>query len=261
MAADYGDRRLEVFAGSVSIPVLRELIPVFQEKTGATVRLHVGGSGAMLSQMILSGRGDVYLPGSSDFMELAKERGLVDPKTERRLAYLLPTLCVAADNPKNINSLDDLSKPGVRVALGRPDTVCVGLYGVEVLERAGLAEKVRPNVVAYTESCTKTAQLLSMGLVDAVLGWDVFAAWNGGEIKVIPLSPDELARVGYIPVAVTKNASEPELAALFVSLFSGEEGAQAYRRNGYLTEIPAALTSGNPSLEIGGRYLLPDGWK
>jgi molybdate transport system substrate-binding protein len=73
------------------------------------VLLHFGGSGAMLSQLSLTGRGDLYLPGSSDFMLRAREQGKVEPETEVRLAYLLPALLVAKGNPKQLHGLADLA--------------------------------------------------------------------------------------------------------------------------------------------------------
>jgi molybdate transport system substrate-binding protein len=44
---------------------------LFEQRTGAKVILHFGGSGQMLAQLKLAQRGDLYFPGSSDYMELA----------------------------------------------------------------------------------------------------------------------------------------------------------------------------------------------
>ena len=198
----FDQRPLEVFAGSASKPPLEQLAASFEEKTGAKILLHFGGSGQMLSQMKLTGRGDIYFPGSSDYMERAKREGLAAPDTERRVAFLVPAINVVRGNPKNIQTLEDLAKPGVRVGIARPDAVCVGLYAIEILEKAGLSGAVRSNIVTCAESCEKTAQLVSLGAVDAVIGWSVFEHWDPQRIQTIPLKPHQIPRIGYIPMAV-----------------------------------------------------------
>ncbi len=252
---------LEVFAGSAARPPLEELARRFHERTGTEVQLLFGGSGAVLAQMELSGRGDVYLSGSSDFLEVARERGLLEPGSEVRFAYLLPVLAVAKGNPRAIRRLEDLARPGLRVGMARPETVCVGLYGVEVLERSGLAEAVRPNVVNTAESCLKTAQMLSLGLVDAVLGWDVYDDWDPARIEVVPLPPGQVPRIGYMAAAVAATARDRRSARRFVAYLAGAEAQAVLRRHGYLATLEEARRLARPDTPVGGRFLLPAGWR
>ena len=254
-------RSLEVYAGSASKPAVQDLAAAFEERTRARVHVHFGGSGALLSQMQLARRGDVYLPGSSDFMELAKRRELVDSLSEVRLFYLVPAIAVARGNPQGIRSLEDLARPGLRVGIARPETVCVGLYGVEALERSGLAERVRPNIVNWAESCEKTAQMLSLGLVDAVLGWDVFDDWDPARIETVPYPPERVPRIGYAPAAVSVFAREPDLGRQFLAFLSGPEGKEAFRRHGYLASLEEARAIARPDTPVGGEFPLPEGWR
>ena len=136
---------------------------MFEDKTGCRMLLHFSGSGAMLSQMKLTRRGDLYFPGSSDFMELAKREKLVVPDTEKLVVYLLPAINVPADNPKKIEKLADLGKPGVRVGIARPDTVCVGLYAVEVMTHNKVVDLVKPRIVTNAESAQKVSSSISPG--------------------------------------------------------------------------------------------------
>ena len=75
--------RLLIFAGAASKPATEEAVKIFQEKTGIPVDVIFGGSGFVLSQMKLTRKGDLYFPGSSDFMEIAKKDGFVFPETEK----------------------------------------------------------------------------------------------------------------------------------------------------------------------------------
>ena len=87
---------LRAFVGSASKPAMIEAATAFEIETGIHVELDFGGSGSMLSQMILSNRGDLYCPGSPDYMELAIAKQVVDPQTVRVVSYLVPAINVAA---------------------------------------------------------------------------------------------------------------------------------------------------------------------
>lgn len=156
-AAGVTEKRLIAFCGSASKPVLEEAVESFYKETGIRVDLNLGGSGTMLSQMKLAQRGDLYIPGSPDYMVKAIRDGIVDRDSAAILAYLIIAIDVQHGNPKHIKTLSDLAKPGIRVAIGNPEAVCVGLYAVEVLERIGLLTKVQKNIVTHAPSCEATA--------------------------------------------------------------------------------------------------------
>ncbi|MBX3125736.1 MAG: molybdate ABC transporter substrate-binding protein [Polyangiaceae bacterium] len=257
----FAGQRIELFIGSASKPPTEAAAAAFEKKSGATLELHFGGSGKMLSEMKLSERGDIYFPGSSDYMEIAKREGLVDPASEQRVVYLLPAINVVRGNPKAIKSVADLAKPGMRVGIARPDTVCVGLYAVELLESLGLAAAVKPNIVTHAESCEKTAQLVSLRTVDAVLGWEVFEHWDPKNIETIYLPPEQVTRIGYIPAAVGKNARLPALARAFIAFLIDEEGRAIYRRWHYATSVEEARERAMPSTPVGGEWQLPPAWQ
>lgn len=254
-------KALEVFVGSASQPATEEAASRFEEQTGIRINLHFGGSGRMLSEMKLSGRGDLYFPGSSDYMELAKKEKLVRPETERIVVYLILAINVPKGNPKGIRSLEDLARPGIRVGIARPDTVCVGLYAVQALEKSGLSQKVRRNIKTQTPSCTKTAQVVSLNLVDAILGWRVFAYWNPEKIETVLLRPDQIPRIGYIPIAVSSFSKNPERAQSFIDFLLSDTGRAIFRRWNYLVTEGEARRFVLPETPVGGTWDLPEDWK
>ena len=125
---------LMVFAGAASKPPAEEAAKAFEARTGVKVDLIFGGSGYVLSQMILGKKGDVYFPGSSDYMELAKKKQAVFPDTEKIIVYLVPAINVQKGNPKNIKTMKDLTRPGLKVAIANPEGVCVGAYAIEIIQ-------------------------------------------------------------------------------------------------------------------------------
>jgi len=261
---DADSKSLLIFAGAASKPATEEVARLFGQKNGLEVRATFGGSGFVLSQMKLARKGDVYFPGSSDFMEKAKREALVFPETERIVAYLIPALNVQRGNPRHIRSLKDLLKPGIRLAIADPEAVCVGMYAAEVIEKNFTPEEregLRKNLATTLESCEKTANAISLKVVDAVIGWEVFAHWNPLRIETVFLKPEEVPRIGYIPAAVSCFTIDRALAERFVHFLTSPEAKAVFKGHGYIMSLEEARKYTLPSTLVGGEYSLPNAWK
>ncbi len=262
--AESSPPRLLIFAGAASKPATEEVIDSYKKKFGISVDVIFGGSGFVLSQMKLAKKGDLYFPGSSDFMEKAKKEGLVFPETEKIVVYLIPAINVQKGNPKGIHSLKDLTHRGVRVAIANPEQVCVGTYAIEIIEKnLTIFEKkaFKTNLVNYTESCEKTATIVSLKAVDAVLGWRVFQYWDPERIETIYLKPNEISRIGYIPIAVSKFTRDKDLAQQFLDFLLSSQGKNIFQKHHYLMDLDEAHRFVNPNTPVGGEYALPVEWR
>jgi molybdate transport system substrate-binding protein len=262
--AQSSPKRMMIFSGAASKPATEEAVRIFQEKYGIPIDVVFGGSGFILSQMKLAKRGDLYFPGSSDFMEMAKKEDLVFRESEKILVYLIPAINVQKGNPKRIGSLKDLTKDGIRVAIANPEMVCVGTYAVEIIEKnlnPFEKEKFKINLVSYTESCEKTANVISLKAVDAVLGWEVFQYWDPERIETIYLRPEEIPRIGYIPIAISKFTRDKALAQKFIDFLLSSHGKSVFRKHHYLMDLQEAQRFAKPDTPVGGEYVLPNGWR
>jgi molybdate transport system substrate-binding protein len=249
-------RAVTVFAGSASKPPLEEAAQAFEKQTGIHVYTNYGGSGTMLSQMELSRTGDIYLPGSQDYMARAENKNLIDTASVKKLAYLVPVIAVQHGNPQNIKSLADLARPGIKVGIGNPESVCLGLYAIEILNSNKLLADVGKNIIVNAESCEKTATLISLKSVDAVIGWDVFHQWEPDNIDVVYLAPGQLPRLAYIPVAVSSFTADKASATKFIDFLVSSKGQQIFQKWGYITSESEARKFAT-NAEIGGTYQLP----
>ena len=257
-------KRILIFAGAASKPATDEVVKIFHEKTGIPVDIVFGGSGFVLSQMKLTKKGDLYFPGSSDFMELAKKEGLVFSETEKIMVYLVPAINVQRGNPKRILSLKDLTRDGIRVAIANPEMVCVGTYAVEIIEKNLTPEEkegFKKNLVNYTESCEKTAAVISLRAVDAVIGWSVFQYWDPDRIETVYLKPEEIPRIGYIPIAISRFTQDRVLAQKFIDFLLSPKGKSVFRKHHYLMDTQEARRFAKPDTPIGGEYSLPEEWR
>jgi molybdate transport system substrate-binding protein len=194
-------------------------------------------------------------------MDKAVGHGVVKAGAPKVVVYLVPAIIVPRDNPRHIASLEDLARPGVRVGIGRPDSVCVGLYGVQILAEQGLLKAVRPNIVTQAESCAKTCSVASLGLVDAVLGWRAFQFWDPARLKAVMLKPAQVGRIATMTAAPTKYAKDKALAEKFVDFLRGPEARAIFRKWGYLPTLKEARRFTLPDTLVGGTAPLPRGWE
>ncbi len=254
------DKEISVFAGSASKPALDEAAAVFEKQTGVKVFLTYGGSGTVLSQMELSKTGDIYIPGSPDYLVKSDNKKITDPASAKIIAYLIPAINVQHGNPQNIQSLSDLAKSGIKVGIGNPSTVCVGLYAVEILDRNNMLADVYKNIVTQAASCDNTATLISLKSVDAVMGWSVFHSWDPKNIETVYLKPEQISRIAYIPAALSTFVKEREAASAFIDFLVSPAGQEIFKKWGYdVTESEARKYA--PNAQIGGEYQIPDSYK
>jgi molybdate transport system substrate-binding protein len=253
-------KSVTAFVGSASKPPMEEAAQAFEKETGIKVYANYGGSGTMLSQIELSKSGDIYIPGSQDYMTKAERAGAVDAASVQKVAYLVPVIGVQHGNPKNIQSLADLARPGVKVGIGNPEAVCLGLYAVEILDHNNLLADVGKNIVVQAESCEKIATLISLKSVDAVIGWDVFHQWGPDNIDVVYIQPDHLPRLAYVPAAVSTFAADNDSAQKFIDFLVSAEGQAIFKKWGYISNEGDARRFA-PEAEIGGEYQLPAGYQ
>ena len=259
-ASPAGNKEIMVFAGAASKPPLDEAAEAFKKQTGIQVYCTYGGSGAVLSQMELSKSGDLYMPGSPDYIVMAERDNIIDPTSTKIIAYLIPVISVQHGNPKNIQSLADLAKPGIKVGIGNPEAVCVGLYAIEILDYNHLLVDVYKNIITQAASCDATATLISLKSVDAVMGWDVFHYWAPDNIDTVYLKPEQLPRIAYIPAAISTFTKDRASVGAFIDFLASKTGQDIFKKWGYIT-TEAEAKKYAPAATIGGEYQLPDSYK
>jgi molybdate transport system substrate-binding protein len=255
--------KLLVFAGAASKPPTEEVAAQYEKKTGVKVDLVFGGSGYVLAQMKLSKQGDIYFPGSSDYMEIAKRDGNVFADTEKIIVYLVPAINVQKGNPHNIKKLIDLTKPGINVAIANPEGVCLGVYAVEIIEKEFTAdekEAFKNNLINYTSSCEKTATAISLKQADAVIGWGVLEHWDPERIETIKLDQKQIPRVGYIPIAIAKYTKNKKAAQDFINFLVSDEGSAIFKKYHYFSTPQEAFAYIGVEKPVGGEYVVPAEW-
>jgi molybdate transport system substrate-binding protein len=141
---------------------------------GAALHFTFGGSQGLAQQLRQGAVADVFAPAHPQAMELAIESGRVWPESVYAFASNQLAVVTRRSNPARLTRLDDLARPGLKLALGSEATA-IGQYTRELLaqiEGRGFfgthgKDAVLHNVVCYGESVTEVLTSVACGEVDA----------------------------------------------------------------------------------------------
>lgn len=215
----YDGETLMVYAGAAMRKPRDEIARVFQEQYGCTIQYTYAGSAQNLSQIELTGEGDIYVPGDESYTDITVEKSLSEEA--QPVVLHIPAIAVPKGNPAGITSLEDLAKPGVDVVLGDPESASIGKLTLTLLEDAGLLDGVQQNVVAQTATEPEMVVYLSTAQADAGIIWEdnIFVVEDIEAIEI----PAEQNKIKTIPVAVLKSTTNHELAQLFADFVASDE--------------------------------------
>ena len=226
--------KLTIFAAAAAKSPLDEICQQFEEQYKASVEIKYGGGGEVLNQMVLSQSGDVYVAPEQRFMETAKEKQAIDPETIKSIAYMVPVIAVPKGNPNNITSLADLAKPGIRVAVTRPETTLLGNYAPEIFQKAGLFEEIKKNIVTEAARPDSLLTMIVLGQIDAGIIWHFYMVQAADKIEVIFMSPEQLTGIGEMQAAVSTYSNDKTMARQFIDFMISENGKSIFEGAGYI---------------------------
>jgi molybdate transport system substrate-binding protein len=229
---DEDERSIMVGAGAGLKPVLDPVGEAFTEKTGIRVDYSYLCAAMVLTNMRLTKTGDVMVPGSQYYLDLAIEMGVIDPNTVAVAGYQIPVIAVQKGNPKNITCLEDLARPGITVGVGEKDALAVGRLTVMMLGNLGIYDEVMKNVQFEGGTATKLIMPVAMGNLDAVINWmPVAMAWEE-TVDFIKIDPEKLM-YSIAPIGMTTYSQKKDLGRQYLDFVMSDEGRAIFERCGY----------------------------
>ena len=227
---------LFLYAGAGLKPALDELTQAFRAKTGTRIECDYGGSGMLISRLRLSKRGDLFMPGERWYVDQAAQDGLV--ASQKNVCYFVPVILVPKGNPKNIKTLADLARPGLRLGLGNPKACQVGRASEQIFAKNGIAkDAIEKNVVFQSVTVSELGLQVTMGQLDATIIWDATAAFYADKADAIAILPAD-NEVSSVAVAVLKCSEQQALAQEFGDFLASPDGQAIFRKQHFTTELP-----------------------
>lgn len=235
-AAEAPSPALTVYAAADLAFAFAEIVPLFEQATGARVTLVLGSTGNLARQIEHGAPADVFFAANVALVDDLRARGAVIPDTQVLYARGRLVLAAAKSAGVRLTELKDLLRPEVRrVAIANPEHAPYGQAAKEALEASGLWEQVRPKLV-YGETVRHTLQFLQSGAVEA--GIVARSLADVPEIVYTPIDPG-LHRPLDQAAAVTARSARPDLGRAFIRFVTGPRGRPILERRGFIVPGPA----------------------
>lgn len=222
---------INFFVGSVNRRAIEETIKEFQNREGVVVNTVYNGCGILTAQMHSirekggSGFPDAYL--ACDVYYLDNVRDWFQEAVN--ISNTEVVMVVPKGNPKEIGSLEDLTRPGIRVVVGQPEQCTIGALTRRLLQQEGLYDRVMANVVSQTPTSAMLVPAVTTGAADVALAYATDAQAESARIDVIQIPSPYTEAIQ--PFAIARSTEYKNLARrLFDALV---RNAQRFKTAGF----------------------------
>ncbi len=225
---------LIILSGAGIMKPMEELKKNFESVHHVKAEVHYGSSGEIFAMVGAGQACDVLVPGAEKYTQDALKNGWVDKNTIRPMVLHIPVIAVPKGNPAKIRGLEDLARPGVRVAIGDPKAPAIGRVTKQILERSELWNSVTPNISVYVPTVNQLLIYVALKQVDAAIIWGDMVVWAEGKGKLdVVRIPESKNIIQTIPTAVCTKAPHKDIALKFNNYISSPEGLAIWKKWGY----------------------------
>jgi molybdate transport system substrate-binding protein len=192
--------------------------------------MNYNGSGSLVTQIQNGAPADVFASADGDNMNKLSGVGKID--APQNFADNLLEIVVQQGNPRNIQTLADLAKPGLAVVLGDPASVPAGKYAKQALAAAGVS--VTPKSLEL--SVTAVTQKIALAEADAGIVYvtDVKASLAAGQfVSGVPIPGAQNVTAVY-PIGILKSSANQAIDRAFVDYVLSAPGQATLANFGFL---------------------------
>jgi len=226
-----GDDTLMLYCAAGIREPVEATIREYEEEYGVTFETSYKGSGTLLSDIRAAGKGDLYLAADIGYLERAEKLGLIAEIFP--IADQYPVIVVAKGNPKNIDSLDDLAKEGVRVSLAEPGAAAIGKAVEQGLSKLGKWDALWDAKTTARSTVNEVANdVAKLNSADAGIVWNATAE-QYDELEMVEV-PELTPLKKQIAIAVLTTCETPAKALKFARyLTARDRGLKEFEKHAY----------------------------
>ncbi len=215
------------YSGGVNRVAVENTIRAFEKREGVEVTRVYNGCGILVAQIKAGQKPDAYLTCDVSFMNQVKSK-FQDIDTISATKIVIATV---KGNKKNIKSLKDLTRPGLKVGVCNPQQSALGTLTKRMLEQMGLWDGIFRNVVSQTPTADLLVNQLRAGGLDAVIVYQANTSQVAGKIDVIPIREQQAIAVQDMGINI--NSDHKYLARRLFEALTSEESMANYVKNGF----------------------------
>jgi len=221
---------LHLYAGAgLKVPV-EKIVNQFMQDTGHKVTIEYGGSGQILTRFELTKTGDIFIPGSAEYIDKLADKGNII------VAYPIvlhtPVLVVRKDKARQMTTIKQLAESSLQLGMGDPKSIALGISGEKLLMSSGYGKDLQDKVIVRATTIKQLLIYLLNGDIDAAVIGRSDAIKHQDKLLLLPTpqgTPEEI-----VTVAALKTTQHPEVATELVKYFASPKGVKIFVDEGFL---------------------------
>jgi len=227
---------LLIYCGITMVKPITKIAKIIEKKYNCKIKITQGGSGDLYEALAFSKVGDLYLPGSVSYRKKHLKDGyLLD---SQYIGFNQASIFVQKNNPKNIKSIDDLSKENILVKLCDPKAGSIGKITKKILTTYK-DEDFYYNIVDKSIDIGTDSRNLNKSIrnkeIDMTINWRAtgFFMQNKNLITVIDI-PESVSPKKDLVLNLLKFSKNKDISRKFMKYAASEEGAKIMKQYGFL---------------------------
>jgi molybdate transport system substrate-binding protein len=224
-STSFQDSKLKVWSCGGLAEALEPANKRFEEIHGVSIN-YSGAFAAALGKSLFGGaETEVFAPRVLELAQKLKAQGLM--LNYQPLCYTKYVLITPLGNPANIQSIKDLSRPGVRISLSPKASPPGGKATMGIMKKSGIIKDAQKNIV-YKGDCVQmdVSKIIDgkadVGIVEQRI---IYLPNVKGKVEVLNI-PEEFIPAIPVPftIGIMKYAKDMNLAKAYVDFITSEEG-------------------------------------
>lgn len=216
-----------LFSGAMLRPGIEKTLKEFEEREGCRFTTVFNGCGILTAQMRAGQRPDAYFSCDTSFMKSVADLYLNPMDVVDNHLMII----VQKGNPQNIQTVQDLTKPGLRVGLPHHEKSAMGNIAWKMLVDMKLYEALGPNLKVESPTGDFLVNQIRTGSLDAIIACR--SNWTGvrEHLDAVPID-HPLARMTQ-PYAVGRSSRYPQLMSRLRDALTSTTSRERFEAEGF----------------------------
>ena len=232
LAARLQAAQITVFAAASLTESLKQIAADYEKISGDKIVFNFAASGTLSRQIEAGAPADIFFAADETKADALEKKGLLVSGIRKSLLGNLLVIVTATGAPA-IHAPVELTNTAVQhIALGELKTVPCGTYAKAYLEKLQLWPAIESKVVPC-ESVRAVLAAVESGNVDAGFVYKTDAAISKKVKVAYEVPAAEAPKISY-PLALIKDAPQPEAAKKFIAYLDSKPATAVFKQFGFI---------------------------
>ncbi len=227
---------LLLYSGGVNRLAIEDTIRQFEKREGVTVNVAYNGCGILVSQINAGAMPDAYFACDVSYMHQVQDKFLA-PVTVSETDMVIIT---KKGNPKNIKSLKDLARDGIKLGIAHEKQSALGALTKRMMSkidynRQDLYSAIQKNVKQNTPTADLLVNQLRVGGLDASIVYMANVSQVKDKLDIIPIT--EADPKAEQPIAIRKKTEHRYLMQRLLDAIESAKSREKFESHGFRWRI------------------------